>query len=605
MGAFAQSTLSHPILNTVYPCAAQVGSTTEVTITGTDLDGAAKLHFSVPGVECKAGAKPNVFSLTFAKEAPAGYCDVRAVGRYGISNPRGFAITKLPVVEMKTPTLKASVGQIIMGRATKQDNGTITFDAKKGQALQVLCNAEVLDSRMETVVSVHDAKGATLARSQGEEPFVFMPPADGSYSVEVKDLMFRGDAEFPFVLALSKPGSSGLEPVLPLHPAEKMDGDFSKPVVIENTYTGWFPDRGKARFFTFTAKKGDVRMIEVKSARLGLNADPVFIVEKLDGEKATFIAEANDRPALAAKDEFDAGWADPSYRFEAKEDGTYRVKLRNIFQTQVPFELSVQAPGTAFELVVVPSEIAPAKKTAVAIFASPLWRGGVATMKVVALRERGFTGAIALTAEGLPAGVTCLGGAVAAGKDVGYVSFTADEKAEPWGGGVRIIGESGDVSKTARGATVVRATPDTAKGATYTRFTKETVLDVVASEAPVLVEAEAPVYEVTTKGKLSVPLTATRRNAFADALKLTALGLVDATPPTADIAAKAPAGKFEADIAKLKLAPGDYSVVLQTTAKFKPNSDDPKAKPKDVTATVHSKPFTIRVTQEAKTEVKK
>jgi hypothetical protein len=221
-------------------------------------------------------------------------------------------------------------------------------------------------------------------------------------------------------------------------------------------------------------------------------------------------------------------------------------------------------------------------------------------MKTVALRERGFTGAITLSAEGLPPGVTCLGGLIAEGRDVGYVSFTADAKAEPWGGAVRIVGKNGDVSKTARGATVVRATPDIAKGATYTRFTKETVLDVVASDSPILIEPEAPLYEVTSKGKLSVPLKATRSKEFTDAMKLTALGLVDATPPTADIAAKGVTGKFEADIAKLKLAPGDYSVVLQSSAKFKPKNDDPKAKPKEVTATVHSKPFTIRVTAEAK-----
>lgn len=598
MSLCAQSTLPNPVLTTIYPCAAQVGATAEVTITGTDLDGATKLHFSIPGVECKAGAKPNQFTITVTKVAPSGYCDVRVVARYGISNPRGFAITKLPVVELKDT--KASIGQVIVGLASKQDKKLFSFEAKKGDVLQLLCNPEALDSRMEAVVSVRDAKGAALAHQQRDEPLLFTPPADGSYTVQLKDLMFRGDAEFPFVLALCKPGASGLESTSPLHPTEKLDADLSNPVVIENTYTGWFAARGKPRYFTFAAKKGDVRIIEVKSARLGLNADPFFIVEKMDGDKATFIAEANDRTALAGKDEFDAGWADPSYRFEAKEDGTYRVKLRNMFQTRVPFELSVQPPGTAFELVAVASEVAPAKKAAVNILSSPLWRNGVATMKIVAMRNRGFTGLITLSAEGLPAGVTCLGGLISEGRNVGYISFAADDKAEPWGGAVRIIGKSGDVSQTARGATVVRATPDIAKGATYTRFTKETVLGVVASEAPILVEADAPVYQVPTTGKLSVPLKVTRGKEFTDAVKLTALGLVDATPPTADIAAKGTTGKFEADIAKLKLTPGDYSVVLQTSAKFKLKPDDAKAKPKEVTATVHSKPFTIRVTSEAK-----
>lgn len=599
----AQSTLPHPILNTIYPCAAQMGTTTEVTITGTDLEGASRLHFSAKGIECKPGTKPNVFTLTIAKDAPAGYCDVRVVGRYGISNPRGFAITKLPVVQLKDKALKASMGQVIVGNSLKQDQAIISFDAKKGEAVQILCKPEMLDSRMEPVVAIRDAASSVIARMDVGGEVKFTPTSDGAFSLELHDLMFRGDAEHPFVLSISKPGASGLEEIPALRPSEKLDADLSKPVALETTYQGWFPARGKARYFTFAAKKGDVRIIELKSARLGYDADPFFLVEKLDGDKATFIAEANDRPALAAKDEFDAGWADPVYRFEAKEDGTYRVKLRNLFPTRVPFKLSVQPPGVAFELVALPSEVAPAKKTAATITSAPLWRGGVATFKVVALRERGFTGPITLSAEGLPPGVTALGGLISEGRDVGYISFSADDKSEPWGGAVRIIGKSGDVAKIARGATVVRATADMTKAAVYTRFTREIGLGVVASEAPLLVEPAATIYEVTTTGKIDVPLKLTRRAGFADAVKLTALGSLT-PPPTIDIAAKGVSGSLSLDVAKLKLKPGDYPVHLQTTAKFKHQPSDPKAKPKDVVATVHSKPFIVRVTTAPKPEPK-
>ena len=599
----AQSTLPHPILNTIYPCAAQMGTTTEVTITGTDLEGVSRLHFSAKGIECKAGAKPNVFTLAIAKDAPAGYCDVRVVGRYGISNPRGFAITKLPVVQLKDRAFKATMEQVIVGNSLKQDQATISFDAKKGEAVHVLCKPELLDSRMEPVVAIRDAASSVVARMDVDAEVNFTPARDGIFSIELRDLMFRGDAEYPFVLSISKPGASGLDEVPALRPSEKLDADLSKPVALEATYQGWFPARGKARYFTFAAKKGDVRIIELRSARLGYDADPFFLVEKLEGDKATFIAEANDRPALAAKDEFDGGWADPTYRFEAKEDGTYRVKLRNLFPTRVPFELSVQPPGVAFELVTLPSDVAPAKKTAAAITAAPLWRGGVATFKVVALRERGFTGPITLSAEGLPPGVTALGGLISEGRDVGYISFSADDKAEPWGGAVRIIGKSGDVAKVARGATVVRATADVTKAAVYTRFTKEVGLDVVVSEAPLLVEPAAPIYEVATTGKIDVPLKLTRRAGFADPVKLTALGSLT-PPPTIDIAAKGVVGSVSLDVAKLKLTPGDYPVLFQTTAKFKHQPDDPKAKPKDVVATVHSKPFIVRVTAAPKPEPK-
>jgi hypothetical protein len=492
--------------------------------------------------------------------------------------------------------MKIEPGQAMVGRSVKQDECRMTLDAKKGEAIQVLCEAAALDSRMEPALSVLGADSHELARMESAGPLVFTAPEDGSYTLDVHDLMFGGGAEYPFVLALSKPDASGLEPQLPLHPAEGKDVDPAKPVAIEDVYTGWFPPRSKPRSFTFTAKKGEVRIIEVKCARLGLDADPSFILEKVDGDKTVFIAEASDRPAVAAKDEFDAGWADPTLRFQVKEDGTYRVKLRNLYPTRVPFELSVRPPGVAFQLVALPSEVTPAKKTATTILSAPLWRGGVAALKVFALRERGFTGPISLTAENLPPGVTGAGGVIPEGKDVGYLCFSAEPAAEAWGGPVRVIGKSDDVTSVARGATIIRPTSNTAKEAIYTRLTQEVTLGVAAADSPVLVEAASDVNEAAA-GKVSVPLKVTRAASFTDAIKLTVLGIGDpAAPLSGTIAAKSNSGKLDLDLTKLKLTPGSYPVVLQATAKFqhKP-AGDPKAKPKEVVAVIHSKPILIQV----------
>jgi hypothetical protein len=591
----AQSTLPNPVLNTIYPCAAQTGTTIEVTVAGTELAGATKLHFATPGVESKPGAKPGQFMVTIGKDAACGYHDVRVVTPQGISNPRVFAVARLPVAELKAG-MKAEAGQVLIGRAVKQDQYQITVDGKKGEALQLLCEAAALDSRMEPTLSVIGGDSREVARMQPGEPLLFLPPTDGTYAIEVHDLMFGGGPDYPFVLAVSKPDASGLEPQLPLRPTESKDVDPAKPVAIEDVYTGWFAGRSKPRTFTFTAKKGEVRIVEVKCARLGLDGDPSLVVEKVDGDKATFIAEANDRPAIAGKDEFDAGWADPSLRLQVKEDGTYRVKLRNLFPTQVPFELSVRPPAAAFELVAIPSEPPPAKKTATTILAAPLWRGGVAALKVIALRDRGFTGAISLGAENLPAGVSCAGGMIQEGKDTGYLCFFAEPKAEAWAGAVRIVGKSGDVTAVARGATIIRPTSNTAKEAIYTRLTQEVPLAVAAADAPVLVEAASAVNEATA-GKVSVPLKVTRTATFTDALKLTALDIGDPkAPPAVTIAAKAASGKLELDLSKLKLAPGDHPLVLQTTAKFQhTTSSDPKAKSKEVTVVIHSKPIIVRV----------
>ena len=94
----AQSTLPQPVLNTIDPCAGQMGGTVEVTIAGAELGGATKLHFATAGIESKPGKKPGQFTITIGKDVACGYHDVRVVTPYGISNPRVFAVTRLPVV---------------------------------------------------------------------------------------------------------------------------------------------------------------------------------------------------------------------------------------------------------------------------------------------------------------------------------------------------------------------------------------------------------------------------------------------------------------------------------------------------------------------------
>ena len=653
----AQVTIPQPFVTAISPVAAQAGSTAEFTVTGTSLDGATRLHFSVPGVDCKpkldAKQQPvaNKFIVTIPAAAQCGPCDVRVVARYGISNPRGVEITSMPVVLLpatattEDKAFKAALNSVVTGTTAKQASSFFTFEAKKGQRVLAVCRPAWLDSRAEASITLQRPDGTVLERLHTDGVLDFTPPADGAVTVKLNDLMFRGDAEYPYAVTLTTgpvveyafdgggtwtlygrnlpKGSDALKrfgkPIqrvqvpadeakrlLAVNPikavrfgaeTESPGAEAPKPVVLKTpaSFTGWFPEHGKPRYFTFEAHKGEVLWIEVNCASRGLVADPFVTLEKPGKDAATFIAEANDRPAVATKDEFDAGWADPSYRFEVKEDGTYRVKLRNLFSNapREPFELTVQPAGTGFDLVAVPSALPKAKAAlTVEANAAPLWRGGVAALKVFALRRNGFAGPIELAAEGLPAGVTFAGGLVREGQNIGYASFIADDTAKEWGGAVKLHGKTGT---NAIGATAVFKVVTTAKEAMVTRFTDEVALGVVASDAPVLVEAASQVFEAAAGSKLSIPLQVKRRADCAEAFKLAALGLNDAVAE-ADIPAKATSGKLDLDLAKLKLAPGDYQVVLQGTVKFKHKPGaDPKAAAKDMTFLVDSKPINMHV----------
>jgi hypothetical protein len=92
---------------------------TLVKVTGTDLDEPQGLLFSHPGlkaeyvesgvadVKLKGKAKQNAtahtFRITATSDVLPGIYDVRVVGQWGISNPRAFAVGRLPEVEEREP----------------------------------------------------------------------------------------------------------------------------------------------------------------------------------------------------------------------------------------------------------------------------------------------------------------------------------------------------------------------------------------------------------------------------------------------------------------------------------------------------------------------
>src|SRR5687767_1780808 len=95
--AFAELPVAR--LHTIAPAGGQLGATFEVSVSGADLDDVAALRFTdtnavaKPKINGNTGlAEPNKFVVTISSNAAPGICDVRTVGRFGVSNPRHFAI---------------------------------------------------------------------------------------------------------------------------------------------------------------------------------------------------------------------------------------------------------------------------------------------------------------------------------------------------------------------------------------------------------------------------------------------------------------------------------------------------------------------------------
>src|SRR6184192_1067464 len=80
-------------LDRLAPLGAAAGSTVEVQFTqGADIEDVKALLFDHPGFKAEF-VKNTIFRVTVAADVPAGTYDVRLVGRFGVSNPRLFAVS--------------------------------------------------------------------------------------------------------------------------------------------------------------------------------------------------------------------------------------------------------------------------------------------------------------------------------------------------------------------------------------------------------------------------------------------------------------------------------------------------------------------------------
>src|SRR5215211_3959748 len=159
-------------LLTISPPGGRMGTTFEVSVSGTDLDELAELRFLDTNVSAKPKInsatgfnEPNKFVVTISSNALIGVTEVTAVGRYGISNPRAFVIGQwLETADPGNNPAPSSathiiVGSTITGQADANSVDHYRFAAKKGQRILIECRAKAIDSRMDASMLLCDSEG--------------------------------------------------------------------------------------------------------------------------------------------------------------------------------------------------------------------------------------------------------------------------------------------------------------------------------------------------------------------------------------------------------------------------------------------------------------
>lgn len=208
--------LPNPRLLTISPSGGKAGTTIEVTFTGQDVEEPQGLLFSHPAIKAepiqpppppppdpkkpmpKPMTSPGVtsFKVTIPGDVPVGMHDVRLVNKWGVSNPRAFAVGDLAEAMEKEPNNDVPQAQRVEMNTTV--NGSIAsptdvdyfvFAGKKGQRVVVSCLTSSIDSRLHAGLEIYDSTGKRLAFNRGylhgDALTDVTPTVDGDYLVRL------------------------------------------------------------------------------------------------------------------------------------------------------------------------------------------------------------------------------------------------------------------------------------------------------------------------------------------------------------------------------------------------------------------------------------
>ena len=610
-----------PHLLTILPMGAQRGTSVEVEITGTHLESVSDLVFSEPTITAEPvlgdDGEPveNRFLVTVASDAPVGVHDARVLCRLGISSPRAFTVgtmnetTCLDPRASRDKAAAIAVNSIINAVMPQRAIDYYSFSAKADVRYAIECAAVGIDSKLTPVVIVADAQGRDLLVNRTGGVIDFSPEKDGTYLVKVNDLTYQGGNRHFYRLSLREIPAAGLPPRHPstatvsstswpppglpaepgLRETEPNDEiDCAQKIALPCDVGGTFFPAADVDTYQFAAKKGETWWIEVASERMGYPTDPFVLVQAVieqDGRTRVIdVAELYDieSPLKISSNgysydgpPYNIGSPDVLGKIEIKEDGLYRLQVRDLFggtrnEPSNKYRLIVRKPTPDFALAAWAVHMTLRNGDRAALSKPMALRAGDATiLEVLAVRRDGFDGAINLKMEGLPAGVHATGLVIPAGKSVGHIVVRADAKVKSAYSLATITGAAtiggAVVTRPCRLATMKWPVADAKQEIPAPRLVASVPVSVSDSEAAPLsfFAAEEKVWEVTEGEKLTIPLKAVWREDFTGtSIKMKAHGFgFDLLKPF-EIPLRAENYDVELDTAALKTKPGDYTIAF-------------------------------------------
>jgi hypothetical protein len=455
-----------PSMERLQPAAGQRGTTFTLTVTGSGLQQVTEVLLYNPGIVCESLQPLSDTSLEVTLKAdaalPPGPQALRLRSPGGLSELLTFQLTVLPVVPEQEDNNTVAEAQsvplnsTIVGVVSAADADCFRVWLGKGQRLSVEAEAmRAGGSMFDAVINLYDDSGAWLVSIDDtpltrQDPWLsFAAPEEGDYVVEIHEAGFEGDDDSRYALHIGDfPRPSTVWPLggqagtrMTVEWQDTTAGDFSQELELPGRggrTISLFPERAGVvgpvgvpfRVFSgvnrteglddataiaelpvafngrlaaadetdtwrFRGAAGERVRVEVWAARLGSAADTLLEVRSADGR------------LIAASDDEESH--DSAVNAFLPADGLYEVRIREKrgrggVDCFYRIEAAVFQPSiTAF---VSRPDRRSQERQAIAV------PQGNRVVTFLGVQRRGFGGAAALAASGLPAGVELQGAAI-------------------------------------------------------------------------------------------------------------------------------------------------------------------------------------------------
>ena len=452
--------------------------------------------------------KDQTGNVSLASDAVLGIRKWRVWTAQGATPTMKFVVGDLPeIVEEEidgTPVpVRVPLPITINGRIfPREDIDIWTFPGVRGKSYTCEVMAARLGSPLDSRLEVIGPDGQRLAENTdglGVDSLLrFVAPSDGEYQIHIHDINFGGlqqyvyrltitdqpyidhvfplggqrgktlqvqlsgqqvpnapvtvtlpttdDPSYPHLISLNGQTTNQFNLQLSDLPefVEQVTSDEAAYVVhAPAVFNGIIQHSNEVDRWQFAAQQGDVFDIEVWAARLGSPLDSVISIADADGK------------TLGKADDLAGGNTDSKLQFTAPSDGQFTVSVQDRF-------VSRGGERFAYRLYVATAQ-PPQPDFALTLPTDALTvnRGKEAIMKVSLKRQAGFSEAVELKVDHLPASVTLKNTTIPADKNETSLTFTATESATVEAVKITISGHASVAEQTiVRPAQVATTTPN-------------------------------------------------------------------------------------------------------------------------------------------------